>query len=301
MKPTVVISACLDGFAYRYNGFSVNDEIVNKIKSLFNLVHVCPEVGIGLGVPRKTIKLHKVKNSVRAIQDETEIDLTDELEKFAQNFLNEIGEIHGFILKAKSPSCGVGSAKIYHKGNPYGKGYGIFAGVVKECLPFIPMIDEGRLRNEQMMWEFLTKVFMFFRFTGAKKSINDLIEFHSKHKYLIMSLSQKHLKVLGKIIASHDGKNFESVVQKYDEIFKDLMMKNFRKSNIANVLIHIFGHFSENLSRREKEHFLKMVQKYREDKFELSGLIEILRGYALRFEDEYILGQYFLEPFPDAL
>ncbi|CUT04947.1 YbgA family protein [Candidatus Chrysopegis kryptomonas] len=300
MKPTVVISACLDGFAYRYNGFSVNDEIVDRIKSLFNLVHVCPEVGIGLGVPRKTIKLQKVKNSIRAIQDETGIDLTDELEKFAKNFLNELGQVHGFILKAKSPSCGVGSAKVYYKDNPYGKSYGIFAGIVNEHFPFIPMIDEGRLRNKQMMWEFLTKVFMFYRFTEAKKSINDLIEFHSKHKYLIMSLSQKHLKMLGKIIASHDGKNFESVVQKYDEIFKDLMMKNFRKSNIANVLIHIFGHFSENLSGREKSHFLKMVQKYREDKLELSGLVEILRSYALRFEDEYILGQYFLEPFPDA-
>ena len=300
MKPTLVISACLDGFAYRYNGFSVNDEIVNKIKSLFNLVHVCPEVGIGLGVPRKTIKLQKVKDDIRAIQDETGMDLTDELEKFAKNFLNNLGEVHGFILKAKSPSCGVGSAKVYHRGNPYGKSYGIFAGVVKEYLPFVPMIDEGRLRNRQMMWEFLTKVFMFYRFTNSRSSIKNLIEFHTKHKYLIMSLSQKHLKTLGSIIASHNRGNFEDVVARYEEVFKDLMTKSFRKSNIVNVLIHIFGHFSENLSKREKAHFLKMVEKYREDKFELVGLIEVLRGYALRFEDEYILGQYFLEPFPEA-
>lgn len=299
MKPTIVISACLNGFAYRYNGSTVNDEIVNKLKSLFNLIHVCPEFEIGLGVPRKTIKLHKIGDEIRAIQDETGTDLTSKLEIFSVNFLKNLGDVHGFILKAKSPSCGVGSAKTYVKGNVYGKTYGVFARVVKENLPYVPLIDEGKLRNKELMWEFLTKVFMLFRFEKAKTDINSLIEFHSRHKYLFMSISQRHLKNLGRIIAEHKTGNFDLIIKKYEETFKDMMKQSFRKTNFVNSIIHIFGHISENLSRSEKSHFLKMVDKFREAKIELTTIIEMLRVYGMRFENEYLLRQYFLEPFPE--
>ncbi|CUS99616.1 Uncharacterized conserved protein YbbK, DUF523 family [Candidatus Kryptobacter tengchongensis] len=301
MKPTVVISACLNGLPYRYNGATVNDELVNKLKPLFNLVHVCPEFEIGLGIPRKTIKLHKVGDEIRAIQDETEIDLTSRLENFANNFLKNLGDVHGFILKAKSPSCGVGSTKVYVNGNVYGKTYGIFAKVVKENLPHIPLIDEGRLRNKDLMWEFLTKVFMLFRFEKAKSGINNLIEFHSRHKYLFMSISQKHLKNLGRIIAEHKTGNFEQIIKKYELTFKDMMKQSFRRTNLVNSIIHIFGHISENLSRSEKAYFLKMVDKFKNAKVELTTIVEMLRIYGMRFENEYLLGQYFLEPFPEIL
>lgn len=299
MKPTVVISACLDGFAYRYNGASVNDDIVNRLKSLFNLIHVCPEFEIGLGVPRKTIKLHKIQNEIRAIQDETEIDLTPQLEDFSKKFLSNLGNVHGFILKAKSPSCGVGSAKVYLNNNPYGKTYGIFANAVRENFPHIPLIDEGRLRDKNLMWEFLSKVFMLYRFESAKFNINSLIEFHSRHKYLFMSISQKHLKSLGRIIAEHKSGHFSRILENYEVVFKDMMRLTFRKTNIINTIIHIFGHISENLSRNEKANFLKAVDRFKNEKIELATILEMLKLYALRFEDNYLLGQYFLEPFPE--
>ncbi len=299
MKPTVVLSACLDGFAYRYNGATVNDELVNKLKSLFNLIHVCPEFEIGLGVPRKTIRLHKIGDDIRAIQDETGIDLTSQLEKFSDGFLSGLGNVHGFILKAKSPSCGVGSAKVYLKNNIYGKTYGIFARYVSENLPYVPLIDEGRLRNRELMWGFLVKVFTLFRFENAKSNINGLIDFHSRHKYIFMSISQKHLKELGKIIAEHKPNKFDEIVKKYEITFKDLMRHGFRKTNLANSIIHIFGHISENLSKMERAYFLKLVDKYRGGKLDFVNLLEIVKVYAMRFEDKYLLDQYLLEPFPE--
>ncbi|MFN3134991.1 MAG: YbgA family protein [Candidatus Kryptonium sp.] len=299
MKPTVVLSACLDGFAYRYNGATVNDEIVNKLKLLFNLIHVCPEFEIGLGVPRKTIRLHKIGDDIRAIQDETEVDLTFQLEEFAHRFLEKLDSVHGFILKAKSPSCGVGSAKIYKEGNLYGKTYGIFARYVKESLPHIPLIDEGRLRNKELMWEFLVKVFTLFRFESATSDINKLIDFHSRHKYLFMSISQKHLKELGRIIAEHKPGKFDKVIKKYEMTFKDLMRHSFKRTNLVNSIIHIFGHISEDLTRKERLYFLNLVDKFKAGKVELVNLIEVLRVYAMRFENDYLLNQYFLEPFPE--
>ncbi|CUS81948.1 YbgA family protein [Candidatus Kryptonium thompsonii] len=299
MKPTVVISACLDGFAYRYDGATVNDEIINRLKSLFNLIHVCPEFEIGLGVPRKTIKLHKIGNQVRAIQDETGVDLTSELEGFAHSFLEKLNNVNGFILKAKSPSCGVGSTKVYKDGNLYGKTYGVFARYVKENLPYIPLIDEVRLRNKELMWEFLAKVFTLFRFESATSDINSLINFHSRHKYLFMSISQKHLKELDKIIAEHKPGKFDEVVKKYEMTFKDLMKHGFKRTSLVNSIVHIFGYISHNLTRREKSYFLDLVDRFRAGKVDFVNLMEVLKVYAMRFENDYLLHQYFLEPFPE--
>ena len=228
MKPTVVISACLDGFAYRYNGSLINDETINKLKVLFNLIPVCPEFEIGLGVPRKIIKLFKIKNEIRAIQYETERDLTQELENFSINFLKNLKSVHGFILKAKSPSCGIGNAKIYLKNRIYGKTDGLFTRTIKEKLPYIPLIDEERLKNKKLMFEFLTKVFMLYRFDKAKSGINNLIDFHIKHKHIFMSISQKHLKKLGRIIATHKNSNFDEIIKKYEVEFKDMIKQSFK-------------------------------------------------------------------------
>ncbi len=236
MKPIVVISACLDGFAYRYNGSLVNDETIKKIKKLFNLIHVCPEFEIGLGVPRKIIKLYKTQNEIRAIQDKTKRDLTQELENFAINFLKNLNSVHGFILKAKSPSCGIGNAKIYLENNTYGKNYGIFAKTIKEKLPYIPLIDEERLKNKKLMREFLTKVFILFKFDKAKCNINSLIEFHKKYKYLFVSISKKHLKNLERIIAQYKSFNFDEIIKKYEREFKKMIKQSFKRIHNEDLL-----------------------------------------------------------------
>ncbi|MCS7232296.1 MAG: DUF523 and DUF1722 domain-containing protein [Elusimicrobiota bacterium] len=299
-KPTIVISACLNNHAFRYNGTSANDEIVNKIKFLFKLIDVCPEVSIGLGIPRKPIKLNKFDDKFKVIQEETNIDLTEKFEKFSYEFINNNkNKIYGAILKAKSPSCGVANCKYYVDGKIQGRTYGIFARILKATLPYIPLTDEVHLRNKQLLWEFLTKVFMFFRFENSKYDINSLIEFHSRHKYILMGISQKHLKILGQILAKHNGKNFLELRKVYEEKFKEVLKLNFKKSNLVNTITHIFGHISKSLNSKEKNNFIKMIEKYRNGNLDFNLLIEILRVYALRFNNEYLLSQFFLNPYPE--
>lgn len=300
MKPTILISACLNGLEYRYNGTSVNDELVNKIKSLFNLINICPEVSIGLGIPRKPIRLTKENQKIKVIQEETNLDVTKKLEEFSYETIEKYKDkICGVILKAKSPSCGIANAKFYVDAKVYGRTYGIFARILKENLSYLPMIDEGRLRNKDLLWEFLTKVFMLFRFEEVKKSFKELLDFHTRYKYIFMSISQKHLKILGQILAQHKKGNFNEILNKYEDTLKDMLKLGFRRTNLVNTLNHMFGHISKNLSKKEKENFLKMINNFKNSKLDFTSIVEMLKIYVLRFNDEYLLYQYFFEPFPE--
>ncbi|MFN3550451.1 MAG: DUF523 and DUF1722 domain-containing protein [Endomicrobiia bacterium] len=245
MKPTILISACLNGLKYRYNGTSVNDEIVNKIKPLFNLINVCPEVEIGLGIPRKPIRLHKENQEIKVIQEDTNLDVTSKLKDFSYQTIKKYEDkIYGIILKSKSPSCGILNAKFFVDGKVYGRTYGLFAKILKETLPYLPMIDEDRLKNKDLFFEFLTKVFLFYRFDYAKSNIKNLIDFHTKYKYIFMSISQKHLKILGYLIAKYKKENFVKIQKEYEDNLKELLKLSFRKNNLINTLTHMFGNVS---------------------------------------------------------
>lgn len=298
-KPTVVISACLNGFAYRYDGSSVHDTDVEEIKNKFNLIAVCPEVAIGLGIPRKTIRLQERNGQVEAVQRETELLVTDRLKNFARSFISSLAEnnIDGFILKAKSPSCGVKSAKVF--GGKTGdqilrKEDGIFAAAVRERFPYLPITDEGRLKNRELKWEFLQRVFLNFEFRQALNDIKSLIDFHSRAKYFFMSICQKDLRILGRILASHHKNRFQETAEAYTQTFKVIMSKPIRKSNLLNALNHMFGYAAQSLKPKEKNQFLSLLKKYREEQVDFITIIEMLRSYGLRFELNYLLQQYIL-------
>ncbi|HEK86005.1 MAG: YbgA family protein [Candidatus Saccharicenans sp.] len=295
-KPRVVISACLNGLAYRYDGSTVSDKDVDEIKKKFNLINVCPEVGINLGIPRKTIRLVSTEGRLEAIQKDTGLNITQELVDFSENFLTQLSEIDGFILKAKSPSCGVKSAKVFSgiEGQILKKEDGLFAQTVRKIFPFLPLIDEGRLKNPELRWEFLSKTFLHFNFRKATKSISSLVEFHSRAKYMFMSLAQKDLRAMGKILAAHRRDNFPETAKKYQRAFQGILSRPIRKSNLINAFTHMFGYISPRISPEEKAHFLNLLEKYRAGDIDFVVIIELLRSYGLRFQLTYLLNQYLL-------
>ena len=297
-KPGVVISACLNGFYNRYNGATVSDNEVNALKPLFNLVNVCPEVGIGLGVPRKTVRLVRIEDKLEVIQNETGLDVTRRLHDYSESFLSALEEADGFILKAKSPSCGVKSAKVFKDTEGkiiLGKDDGIFVRAAREKFPHLPIIDEGRLKNRNLRWLFLTRVFLHFRFQQARRKAGSLIEFHARAKYLFMSISQKDLRSLGKILAGHKKGSFKDTANVYEQIFYSLLTKPVRTSNLINALTHMFGYVSKKLNQKERNHFLRLVDEYKSGKTDLVTIIELLRSYGYRFGLPYLLNQFLLE------
>ncbi len=293
----MAISACLNGFFNRYNGGTVSDDNVNALKPRFELITVCPEVEIGLGIPRKTVSMFKSGDRIEVIQRDTGLNVTQKLIQYSENTINRLPEVDGFIMKAKSPSCGVKSAKVF--GNLegtsiLGKDDGIFPATVRRLRPHLPLIDEGRLNNRELRWEFLARVNLHFLFRHSRRDIKSLIDFHSRAKYLLMSICQKDLQALGRVLAAHRRGQFEETAENYRQVFYRLLSRPIRKSNLLNALNHMFGYASPRLTAGERKHFLSLLEKYRAGQTDFVTIIEFLRAYGYRFNLPYLLDQYLL-------
>jgi uncharacterized protein YbgA (DUF1722 family)/uncharacterized protein YbbK (DUF523 family) len=311
-KPIVVISKCLGFDACRYNGEVIHDDIIARLTPYIEVRLVCPEVEIGLGTPRQPIRLvaggsegHQ-DNEKRLVQPATERDVSDEMRQFSAQFLSQLGEVDGFILKGRSPSCGLKDVKVYkgiHDNASMGKDSGLFAGEVLKQYGHLAVEEEGRLKNYELRAHFLIKLFTLAHFRAVKKegSIQQLIAFQSQHKYLFMTYHQQLQKSLGRIVANHEQKPISEVFNDYEQkLYKLLEGPASVKANI-NVLFHIMGYFSNELTSREKAHFLSLIDKYRANKLPLSSPLGVLRAYIIRFEQNYLWQQSFFEPYPEAL
>ncbi|MDD4858406.1 MAG: DUF523 domain-containing protein, partial [Candidatus Krumholzibacteria bacterium] len=112
-RPTVVVSKCLGFAACRYNGLGISSDFVKALMPDVDFVPVCAEVEIGLGVPREPIRVASGPNGLRLLQPSTGLDVTERMVRFARTFLESLSAVDGFILKSRSPSCGVRDVKVF--------------------------------------------------------------------------------------------------------------------------------------------------------------------------------------------
>jgi uncharacterized protein YbbK (DUF523 family) len=161
-RPIVVISRCIDFDSCRYNGQVIRASLREKLEPLVELRPICPELEIGLGVPRDPVNLVRAGGEVRMVQPSTGRDLTAAMRSFSEDFLASLEAVDGFILKSRSPSCGVRDAKAFDsdaEGAGHRPGPGLFAASVLERFPGIAVEDEARLADEAVRRAFLDKVF----------------------------------------------------------------------------------------------------------------------------------------------
>ena len=228
------------------------------------------------------------------------------MDNFSAPFLGGLRDVDGFILKSRSPSCGIKDVKIHsekEKAPSVGKGPGFFGGKVLEIYPGLAIEDEGRLLNLKIREHFLTRVFAFSAFREVRKanSMGRLVEFHAQNKLLLMSYSQKEMRILGKIVANHERKPLEAVTTEYESHLQTALLKLARETNNINTLMHALGYFSKRITTRERKYFLDTLEKYRKKKVTLPVPVGILRGWVYRFEEPYLMGQTFFEPYPNEL
>ncbi|MFN3598184.1 MAG: YbgA family protein [Aquificaceae bacterium] len=300
-RPKLVLSRCFFE-RVRYDGGIIINPFVEKLKRYVDFVTVCPEVDMDLGTPRQRIIVVKEGKDKRLLQPETGKDITPLMENFSVNFLSNLEEVDGFLLKSKSPSCGVGTTKLYVENKVVGRTYGFFAQAVKERLPHIPIEDEGRLRDSKIREHFLTRVYAFAELRHLKKNFSPkvLVEFQSAYKYLLMTYNQKALKELGQIVAKV-GKDPENTLKAYEEVFHRAFHKMPSSSKHTNTLLHILGHLSRRLNSMEKRHLLSLIQKVKHGRTNHKLVVEILRNIAYRHGEEYLLRQRYFDPFPEEL
>jgi uncharacterized protein YbgA (DUF1722 family)/uncharacterized protein YbbK (DUF523 family) len=307
VRPKVVVSRCLEFDHCRYNGDMISSPIVANLMEYVNFLPVCPEVEIGLGVPRDPIRIILENGEQRLVQSANGIDVTEVMEAFCTDFLNAAGDIDGFILKYRSPSCGIKDVKIYStaalKSGAIGKTSGFFGGAVLKKFSNLAIEDEGRLRNSRIKEHFMTKLFMLAAFRKVKSEgrMRDLIAFHTENKYLLMAYNQAEFRKLGVIVANKEKRTFQELVLEYERSLYSALSRPPRYTSNINVLMHAFGYFSDKLSTQEKALFFDLIQKYRDGKTSLCPAINTIRAWAVRFEDQYLLNQSFFEPFPEGL
>lgn len=301
IKPRVILSACFDK-PFRYNGGEIRDEFVDRVKHYVEPLFICPEVEIGLGIPRAPLVLVKEGSEKRLLQPLTGRDLTEAMEEYLENRVAQLREIDGAILKAKSPTCGVSSVKLYKGKSVIGLTSGLFADHLGESFPNLPIEDELRLRNRSLHYHFLVRVFAFadLRELVSNPTAEKLVEFHTRYKFLLLTYNQEALKVLGRLVACGD-RPLEVKVREYSEIFLRAFNRIPSRSRHANTLYHITGHFSKRLNHKERRHLLSLIERYKEGKLDISAPLEVIKSLAFRFEESYITLQRYVQPFPEEL
>ncbi|KMT21991.1 YbgA family protein [Clostridium cylindrosporum] len=308
-KPTILISNCIENEACRYNGAVAKSPFVNKLKPYVNFVLVCPEVAVGLPIPREALRIISNDNGKRIVFSKSGEDLTDKVNEFSDKFIEELSsdEIHGAILKSRSPSCGVRDVKVYNNhgksASVVEKGRGLFADKIVTRFNQVPIEDEGRLTNYNIREHFLTKIFTFvdFREIKKRKCIESLIGFQSENKYLLMAHSPGNQKKLGQIIGDHKKIDIDDLFNEYEHyLHKALSIAPTTMRNI-NMLLHLFGYFSNELSQEEKAFFLDSLENYRTKKVPFSVPLAIVHSWVIRFQNEYLLSQTIFETFPGDL
>lgn len=306
VKPRVFISHCLGFGRCRFNGQTIDDPFVEMLRSYIEPVTACPEVEIGLGVPRHPIRLIEEQDKIFIIQPETGKDVTEEMTSYTETYLDQLHDIDGFVLKYRSPSCGPNQVKIYNsrkRESGSRRGAGAFGGQVNERFCGYPIEDEGRLLNFDIRQHFLTRLFTLARFREAvaQGTMRALVSFHTQHKYLLMAYSQTGLKRLGRMVANEEKLPLSEIIAPYRARLLRTLGKPPRRAGAVNVLLHVLGYVSDGLTAAEKAFFLDELERYRDKRVCLSAPTSLLRSWIVRFDVPYLMDQYYFEPFPEAL
>jgi len=302
-RPRLVTSACLELEACRYNGQAIRARFIPRLEPFVELVPVCPEVEIGLGVPRPAIRLAQLGGETRLVQPATGRDVTDAMKDFAAGFLDGLGDVDGFLLKSRSPSCGPKDVKVYSEGGiPRNeRSPGLFAAAVAASRPLTPIEDEGRLTNYGLRHLFLTRLFLGARLRTMPATPDVLVAFHTTNKLLLLAHSEVGQRALGRLVANPSKRPWEEVKHRYEEGFARALELPPRTGAVINALMHAVGHFSEVLVPAEKRLFLGSLEEVRVGRASLEAPNALIRGWAARYGAGWVASQTLFQPYPQQL
>lgn len=307
VKPVVLISKCIEFEYCRWNGMIIKSPIVKILKSYVDFQPVCAEVEIGLGIPRDPVRLIKENDSLNMIQPSTNRNFTSEMTNFTKEYLNTLDHVDGFILKSDSPSCGLFHTKYYpsaQKGaRPIERGAGLFGKAILEKFSNKAIETDGRLTNFRIREYWLTKLFTLAEFHRVKNSHSkhELVQFHTKNKFLFMAYNQVLMREAGRIIANPHKNRFETIVDDYEQKLIKILKKPPNYTSHINTILHTLGFFKKNLSHEEKGFFLDELENYRAGWIPLFVLLNLIKSWTVRFSEEYLKGQTYFNLYPEEL
>ena len=325
-KIPVGISQCAMGDPVRFNGGHKHSKVcTGLLAQCFDYVPLCPEVAIGMGVPRKPIHLLVDKagapvDAVRVIGvDNPEVDVTTPLRDYADSVVPELQKVRGYIFMQNSPSCGLHGVRRYLD-NGHGidsEGVGVFARRLQQQFPHLPMEEVGRLNNSELRENFLTRVFAYdawFRYvegeevdevvaeeTRKTSRISRIIEFYTAYKYLLLAHNQDATRALGRVLADSKAQSEDDLAFAVRGGIMDILSRPASRKDRTNALMHSQGHLKEFLSREEKAELQQLIEDYRRGHKPLSSVLTLLRHFLPRSPHGFIHSQVLLAAEPAEL
>jgi uncharacterized protein YbgA (DUF1722 family)/uncharacterized protein YbbK (DUF523 family) len=305
-KIPIAISSCLLGQEVRYDGgHKHNAYITETLGQYFEYTAFCPEVAIGMGIPRPTIQLVQVGDRIRVRgSKDPQLDVTEQLQAYARSVVPMLDGFCGYIFKRASPSCGMERVKVYRDGVPVRTDRGAYAAVIMQALPALPVEEEGRLMDPVLRENFIERVFVYHRwqrFKHAGLSAAGLVDFHSVHKFTLLAHDETTYRELGRIVADVGKANLSELAEQYLRRLMQALAKPATRKTHTNVLMHIMGYIKQDLGTDDKQELLEVLDRYRLGQVPLIVPITLLKHYLRRFPDDYIRRQVYLNPHPDEL
>lgn len=307
VRPSVLVSRCLSFDHCRWNGDIISSPFIEKLKPFVDFITVCPESEIGLGVPRKPVRLAYQGDEIVMVQHESAKNCTAEMNAYSTKLLSTMQSVEAFLYKERSPSCGMSNVKIY-AGLQEGSavrlmGSGLFAAAFQRSFPLLPVCSEGHLYNFLLREHFYTQIYTLALFRSLRDvpAISKLVDFHARHKLILMSYHQTIMRQLGKLVANHEHRDPKGVFDDYQTLLCKALARPPRVMSPINVLMHSMGYFKEKVTGGEKKFFLDLLEQYRQKKTSLSVCNAVIRSWIVRFDEKYLAQQYFFSPYPEAL
>lgn len=299
------ISRCLLGEAVRYDGGHKLDRFLrDTLGQYVEYVPVCPEVECGLGIPREAMHLEGDPEAPRLITTRTRRDVTDRMLTWGHRRVVELEDegLCGFIFKSNSPSSGMERVKITNQsGMPRKVGRGVFAGIFMKHFPSLPAEEEGRLHDPALRENFIERMFALKRWremVDRGRRLSGLVDFHTRHKLLIMAHSPKQNTLLGGLVATAKGASTKELFEKYQVLLMEALKLRATVKKQVNVLQHLMGYFKKVLSGDEKQELLEVIDHYREGYIPLIVPVTLINHYVRKYDQPYLKLQYYLNPHP---
>jgi uncharacterized protein YbgA (DUF1722 family)/uncharacterized protein YbbK (DUF523 family) len=306
----VGVSACLIGQEVRYDGQHKRDDFVTDALGAFvELVPVCPEVEVGLGVPRPPVRLVRRGDETRLLGVETERDLTTTMQAWAERRVRALGseKLSGFVLKKDSPSCGMERVKRYPadtSGQPIRDGVGLFAATLMGAFPNLPVEEEGRLGDPALRENFVERIFAHHRwqtFATRPFTVGALVAFHTAHKLTLLAHSPTAYRTMGRLVAQAKTIPRAELRARYESDFMAALKKPATPGRHANVLQHMLGYFKKTLDEPSRHELSALIDDYRQGLVPLIVPITLFQHHVRRLNVTYLADQIYLSPHPREL
>jgi len=306
-KIPVGISACLLGMEVRHDGGHKHSRYCTGVLAKhFSFRSLCPEMGSGLSTPRKALRLIEQGDQLRMVTTDGLRDHTDLMMDFVDRTLPTLDSLRGFILMAKSPSCGMERVKVYREDGElmHRDAAGLFAAGLKQAYPLMPIEEAGRLNDDSLRENFIERVFLYddwCQLVAGGLTPQRLIDFHSRHKFQLLAHCQRTYRELGPMLANLKARPLEEIANDYIHAVMEAMKKQVSRGAHVNTLQHMAGFLREGLSQEDRTLINEQIDAYLREDVPLIVPMTLLRGALRKVDQPYLQAQRYLNPYPDSL